>query len=59
MSYPGLLHPGPLSLQQATADPYLCRRHSNSSGSVSAGSLGPGAQKVHLNPLSVSGSYVV
>ena len=27
--YPGLLHPEPLPLQQATADPYLCRRHSN------------------------------
>ena len=24
-----LLHPEPLTLQQATADPYLCRRHSN------------------------------
>ena len=29
MPYPGLLHPEPLALQQATADPYLCRRHSN------------------------------
>ena len=29
MSYPGLLHPGPLPLWQATADLYLCRRHSN------------------------------
>ena len=26
--YPGLLHPEPLPLQQATADPYLQRRHS-------------------------------
>ena len=25
----GLLHPEPLPLQQSTADPYLCRRHSN------------------------------
>ena len=29
MPYPGLLHPEPLPLQQATADPYLCRRHSD------------------------------
>ena len=29
MPYPGLLHPEPLPLQQATADPYLHRRHSN------------------------------
>ena len=26
---PGLLHPEPLPLQQATADPHLLRRHSN------------------------------
>ena len=29
MPYPSLLHPELLSLWQATADPYLCRRHSN------------------------------
>ena len=29
MPYPGLLHPKPLSLLQATAHPYLHRRHSN------------------------------
>ena len=29
MPYPGLLHPEPLPLQQASADPYLCRRHSD------------------------------
>ena len=29
MPYPGLLHAEPLPLQQSTADPYLCRRHSN------------------------------
>ena len=29
MPYPGLLHPHPLPLQQATADRYLHRRHSN------------------------------
>ena len=29
MPYPGLLHPEPLPLWQATANPYLCSRHSN------------------------------
>ena len=29
MSYPGLLHPEHLPLRQATADPYLFRRHAN------------------------------
>ena len=29
MPYPGLLHPEPLPLQQASADLYLRRRHSN------------------------------
>ena len=29
MPYPGLLHPEPLPLWRATADPYLHRRHSN------------------------------
>ena len=29
MPYPGLLHPEPLPPRQATADPYLLRRHSN------------------------------
>ena len=29
MPQPGLLHPEPLPLQQATADPYFHRRHSN------------------------------
>ena len=29
MPYPGLLHPEPLPLQQSTADPHPCRRHSN------------------------------
>ena len=138
MPHPGLLHPEPLALQQATADWHLCRRHSNtqrqvwpnlcrvswcaqgsicalpesaspvlckfwqlyggsmatsskrtfaiprsaaprapapvaghcwpvppqetpkhSSVSVSVGSLGPGAHKVCLSPLSVSGRYGV
>ena len=49
----------PIPLWQATADPYLHRRYSNSFGSVSVGSLSPGAQKVCLSPLSVSGSYGV
>ena len=55
MSYPGLLHPESMPLWQATADLYLCRRPSNISGSVSVGSLGPGAHKVCLSPLSISG----
>ena len=29
MPHPGLPHLEPLPLQQVTADPYLCRRHSN------------------------------
>ena len=29
MPHPGLLHPEPLPLRQATADPSLCRKHSN------------------------------
>ena len=29
MPYPGLLHPEPLPLRQATADLYLCRKHLN------------------------------
>ena len=49
MPYPGLPHPEPLPLWQATADPYLLRRHSNT---VLARSLGPGAHKVCLSPLS-------
>ena len=46
----GLLHPEPLSLWQATADWYLHRRLKHRSGSVSVGSLGPGAQKVLFEP---------
>ena len=52
MSYPHLLHPEPLPLWQSTADPYLHRRHSNTILSL-CGSLGPGAHKVCLSPLSV------
>ena len=45
--------PEPLPLWQFSADPYLHRRHSNTSTilSVSVGSLGPGAHKVCLSPL--------
>ena len=61
-AYPGLLHPELLPLWQATADPYLSRRHSSSSGSVFVGSLGPGSHEVCLSPPSVpgrSGRYAV
>ena len=37
MPYPGLLHPEPLPIWQATADLYLCRRHSNTVLTVSVG----------------------
>ena len=47
------------ALQQSTDDPNLCRRHSNSSVSVSVGSLGSGAHKVCLSPLSISGRHGV
>ena len=62
MPHPGLLHPEPLSLQQATADPTSSgdthtqfrplltlppqETLTHSSVSVSVGSLGPGAHKV-------------
>ena len=55
---PGMLHPEPLPLWQATADLYLCRRHSKilkgRSGPVSLGSLGPGHTRFCL---SISGEY--
>ena len=52
MSYPELLHPEPLLLQQSTADLYLCRKHSNTVLAQSLWeSLGPGAQKICLSPL--------
>ena len=47
---PGLLQPEPLPLRQATADPYLHRRLKHRSGSVSVGSLDPGAHKVLFEP---------
>ena len=61
LPYPDLLHPEPLPLWKATADPYLHRRRSNwdSSVSVSVGSLGPGVHKVCPSPLNVFGGYGV
>ena len=49
----GLLQPEPLSMQQATADLFLSRRHSDTQRqvwSVSVGPLGPGAHKVLFEP---------
>ena len=60
MPYPGLLHPEPLPLQQSTPDLYLLRRHPDTVLlSVSVRSLCPGAYKVCLSPLSISGGYGV
>ena len=53
--YPCLVHPEPVPLWKSTAEPYLHRKHSNSSVSVSVESLGPGAHRVCLSPLSSSG----
>ena len=55
MPYPGLLHPEPLPLQQATADPHLSWRLLDKSGSVSFGGyfsflFGPGVHKVLFVP---------
>ena len=50
------LHPELLSLWQSIADAYLHRKHSNTVLGVTVGSLGAGAHKVCLSPLSVSGS---
>ena len=57
--YPGLLHPEPLPLQQSTADPYLCRRHSQFCLSLCGVSGCWGGHKVCLSPPSVSGEYGV
>ena len=59
MPYPSLLHPESLSQWQSTADPYLHSRLSNTVLSQSVASLGPGAHKVCLSLLSVSGGYGV
>ena len=55
LPYPSLLHPESLSQWQSTADPYLHSRLSNTVLSQSVASLGPGAHKVCLSPLSISG----
>ena len=47
---PDLLQPEPLPLWQATADPYLYRRRSNTGLAQSLGSLGPGSHKVLFEP---------
>ena len=50
---PGLMQPEPLSMQQATADLCLSRRHSDIQRqvlSVSVGLLRPGAHKVLFEP---------
>ena len=39
MPHPGLLHPEPLPLWQATAEPYRLRRHPNTALSQSLGGL--------------------
>ena len=60
---PGLLQPKPLSLQQATADLCLCRRHSDIQRQVWLSLLWGPWVLVHtrfcLSPLSVSGMYGV
>ena len=48
-------HPEPLSLQQTTANLYIPPQEVHSSVSVSVRSLGPGAHKICLNSLGVSG----
>ena len=50
MPHLSLRHPEALPLWQATADLHLYRRCKHSSGSVSVGSLGPGAHKVLFEP---------
>ena len=44
------LHPEPLPLWLAAADPYLCKRLKHRSISVTVGSLGPGVHKVLFEP---------
>ena len=51
--------PEPLPLHQDAAVLHLHRRPKHSSGSVSMESLGPGAHKVWLSTLNVSGRYGV
>ena len=58
--FPGL-QPEPLSLRQATADPCLCRRHSDAQRRVWLSLLCVPwvlvCTRFHLNPLSVSGRF--
>ena len=56
---PGLLHPEPLTLWQATANLYLHRKHWTQFWLSLCESLSPGMHKVCLSPPSVSGSYGV
>ena len=60
---PGLLQPEPLSLWQDTADPCLCRRHSNTQRQICLSLWWGPWVLVHtrfcLHPLSVSGGYEV
>ena len=66
-SHDALLHSVPLTLQQATTDPAFCQRLLDTQGQVWASLLwghfsfflGPGAHKVCLSPLSISGRYGV
>ena len=55
MPYSDLPHPEALPLWQATAELHLRRTHSNTALAVSVGSLGSGAHKGCLSPLSISG----
>ena len=58
MPHPGLLHPEPLPLQQATAHPYLCRRHSKAGLAQSL--QGPLVRtRFCLSPWNISGGYGV
>ena len=58
---PGVLQPEPLSPWQATADPCLCRRHSDAQRRVWLSLLCVPwvlvCTRFHLNPLSVSGRF--
>ena len=64
MPYPGLLHPEPLSLLQATGygydDPYLHRRHSKSKAHLSQSLWGLLVHtRFHLSLSIISGGYGV
>ena len=60
MLHPDLLHLEPLPLWQATADPDLCRRHSNTQRKVWLSLCGVSwCTRFCLIPLSISGRYGV